>query len=83
VVDLQDPIVAENGAEGLLDIDLIEKLAEHYPDAEEEIDDKVPEPLLDELKITAYVDNDHAHDKASCGQGHQKVPSSYCMSGVG
>jgi hypothetical protein len=48
-----------------LDIDLTEKLAEHYPDAEEEINDKVPEPLLDELKITACVDSDHAHDKVS------------------
>ena len=65
VVDSREPIVVNNGAEGLLDIDLTEKLAEHYPDAKEEIDDKVPEPLLDELKITAYVDSDHAHDKVS------------------
>lgn len=65
VVDSREPIVVNNGAEGLLDIDLTEKLAEYYPKAKEEIDDKVPEPLLDELKITAYVDSDHAHDKIS------------------
>jgi hypothetical protein len=34
-----------------------------YPDACEEIDSKLPEPLGEELDITAAVlDTDHAHD---------------------
>ena len=64
-MDSRDPIVDKNGAEGSMDIDLTEKLSECYPDAKEEIDEKLPEPLLDELAITAYVDSDHAHDKAT------------------
>ena len=47
VVDSREPIIANNSTEGLLDADLIEKLAEYYPEAKEEIDNKVPEPLLD------------------------------------
>eukprot|EP00957_Ditylum_brightwellii_P113949 8687032-Ditylum_brightwellii.AAC.1 len=62
-IDLCDPIVVKNGAEGLLDIDLAGKLKDQYPEAHESVDEKVPEPLLDELSITAYVDSNHAHDK--------------------
>ena len=65
IVDSRDPIVVQNGAKGLIDIDLGEKLFEHYPNAKEEIDEKLPDPLLDELAITAYVDSNHAHDKAT------------------
>ena len=65
IIDSRDPIIVRNGAEHLLDVDLTEKLEEFYPDSKEEIDEKVPEPLLDELKITAYVDSDHAHDKVT------------------
>ena len=46
-------------------IDLTEKLSEYYPDAKEEIDEKLPEPLLDELAITAYADSNYAYDKAT------------------
>jgi hypothetical protein len=49
-----------------MDIDLNENLLECHPDAKEEIDKLLPEePLLDELAITAYVDSDHVHDKAT------------------
>jgi hypothetical protein len=33
-----------------------------YPDACEENDSKLPEPLGEELDITAILDADHAHD---------------------
>jgi hypothetical protein len=28
-----------------------------------DVDTNVPEPLIDELAITVFVDSDHAHDK--------------------
>eukprot|EP00957_Ditylum_brightwellii_P092005 7004699-Ditylum_brightwellii.AAC.1 len=62
-IDSKDHGVVKNGAEGHLEVDLSKKLKEHYPDAEEVIDDRVPAPLLDELAITACVDSDHSHDK--------------------
>ena len=64
-IDSRDPIIVENGAETQLDIDYQQKFHDQYPDAEESLDDKVPKPILDELQITAYVDSDHAHDKAT------------------
>ena len=36
-----------------------------YPDAAEELDSKLPEPLGPELDITALMDADHAHDYAT------------------
>eukprot|EP00957_Ditylum_brightwellii_P005471 418757-Ditylum_brightwellii.AAC.1 len=39
-IDLHEPIVVKNGAEGLLDINMSGKLKEHYPDACESIDEK-------------------------------------------
>eukprot|EP00957_Ditylum_brightwellii_P093387 7110858-Ditylum_brightwellii.AAC.1 len=39
------------------------KLKDQYPEAHESVDKKVPEPLLDELAITAYIDSNYAHDK--------------------
>eukprot|EP00957_Ditylum_brightwellii_P073477 5583540-Ditylum_brightwellii.AAC.1 len=36
---------------------------EFYSDAAKEIDCKVPIPLIDEIKITAFVDSDYMHDK--------------------
>lgn len=62
-VDSSDPIIMKNGAEHILDKDLAEGLKEHYPDSEEILDPKLPEPLLNELAVTVYVDSDHAHDK--------------------
>ena len=35
---------------------------EHLEDSEE-IDLRIPPPLVDELAITVFVDSDHAHDK--------------------
>ena len=65
-MDSREPIVVQNGTEGLIDIDLGEKLSEHYLDAKEKINKKLPDPLLDKLAITAYVDSDHTHDKVTC-----------------
>eukprot|EP00957_Ditylum_brightwellii_P003459 262139-Ditylum_brightwellii.AAC.1 len=62
-IDSKDPGVVKNGAEGHLAVNLSEKLKEHYPDAKEVIDDKVPKQFLNELTITAYNDSDHAHNK--------------------
>eukprot|EP00957_Ditylum_brightwellii_P070971 5393211-Ditylum_brightwellii.AAC.1 len=64
-MDSRDPIIVKNGAEGQLDVDLSAQLRDQYPEAEEEVDKNVPEPLFDELAITAYVDSDHAHDKVT------------------
>jgi hypothetical protein len=36
-----------------------------YPDAAEDIDSKLPEPLGPELEITGITDADHAHDHAT------------------
>jgi hypothetical protein len=36
-----------------------------YPDAAEDIDSKLPEPLGKELDVTCTVDADHAHDQAT------------------
>ena len=66
IVDSREPIVVQNGTEGLIDIDLGEKLSEHYLDAKEKINKKLPDPLLDKLAITAYVDSNYAHNKATC-----------------
>jgi hypothetical protein len=61
VIDSRDPIRV--GGKDALDLDFPEMFKEAYPDAAEEIDSKVPEALIDELEITAFVDSDHAHDK--------------------
>eukprot|EP00957_Ditylum_brightwellii_P159977 12177659-Ditylum_brightwellii.AAC.1 len=53
----------KNGAEGLFDIDAASKLKDQYPEVRESVDEKVPEPLFDELAITTYVNSDHAHAK--------------------
>ena len=63
VIDSRDPKIIETGAEDMLDEDLTESLKSLYPDSEEILDPASPEPLFDELKITAFVDSDHAHDK--------------------
>lgn len=64
-IDSRDPIIVKNGAESQSEIDYKDKFKDQYPDAEESLDEKVPKPLLNELQITAYVDSDHAHDKAT------------------
>ena len=47
----------------MLNLDFAKRFEEFYPDAVEEIDVKVPEPKVDELEITVFVDSDHAHDR--------------------
>ena len=61
VVDSRDPIVV--GGKDALALDFVEMFKNNYPDATEEIDSKIPAPMIDELEITAFVDSDHAHDK--------------------
>ena len=52
------------GGKDALALDFVEMFKNNYPDvAEEEIDSKVPAPMIDELDITAFVNSDHAHDK--------------------
>ena len=63
VVDSRDPIVV--GGEEERGADLRKELGEYYDEASEEIDDRLPEPLVDELAITVFVDSDHAHDKVT------------------
>ena len=63
VIDSRDPII--KGGKDALAKDYTEIFKEFYPDAAEEIDVKIPNPLVDELEITALVDLDHAHDKAT------------------
>ena len=41
--------------------DLIPDFGNQY-DMKEEIDDKLPEPLMDELDVTIFVDSNHGHD---------------------
>ena len=63
VIESCDPKPPINGAEGLMDKDLTESLKGQYPDSEKLLDLSCPEPFFEELKITAFVDSDHAHDK--------------------
>ena len=63
VVDSRDPIYI--GGEEALQIDFTEELGTDYPGACEEVDTKLPEPLVDEMAITVFVDSDHAHDKVT------------------
>ena len=60
IVDSRD-IIVEEGAEQLLK-DFRALFEEFYPDAYEEIDPNLPEPLMSEMTITVFHDSDHAHD---------------------
>jgi hypothetical protein len=58
-IDPQPPMIDH----GLLATNNPPDFTDIYPDACEEIDSKLPEPLGEELDITAAVlDTDHAHD---------------------
>ena len=63
VIDSSDPKI-EGDAEAM-DVDYTVVFKDQYPDAVEEIDEKVPEPRVDEMEIIAFVDSDHAHDKVT------------------
>ena len=63
VIDSKDPIRV--GGKDALNVDYTELFEDTYPDAAEEIDTKVPVPMIDELEITVFVDSDHAHDKTT------------------
>eukprot|EP00957_Ditylum_brightwellii_P001431 111877-Ditylum_brightwellii.AAC.1 len=63
IVDSRDPII--EGDKDVLGKDFSKTFQEFYPDAAEEIDCKIPVPMIDEIKITAFVDSDHAHDKVT------------------
>jgi hypothetical protein len=61
VVNSRDPTFLNCEAD--FEKDYVSELQEAYPDACEEVGTNVPEPLIDELAITVFVDSDHAHDK--------------------
>eukprot|EP00957_Ditylum_brightwellii_P207211 15351993-Ditylum_brightwellii.AAC.1 len=61
IVDSRDPII--KGDKNILGKDLSKTFQEFYPDTAEEIDCKIPVPMINEIEITAFVDSDHAHDK--------------------
>ena len=61
MVDLDDPKF--QGETEVLDFDYSKEFKDLYPDAHEELDARLPEPLVDEMNITVFVDSDHAHDK--------------------
>ena len=43
----------------------MEDFEEEYPEAVEDIDADLPNPLVEELAITMFVDSNHAHEKAT------------------
>ena len=61
VIDSRD--TSHVGGKDALNLDFTKMFEEVYPDSAEEIDVKFPEPKVDELEITAFVDSDHAHDR--------------------
>jgi Reverse transcriptase (RNA-dependent DNA polymerase) len=63
VIDSRDPIFID-GEEDFAK-DYVEELQNDYPDSVEEIDRNIPEPLIDEMIITTFVDSDHAHDQVT------------------
>ena len=63
IVDSRDPI--RKGGSDALKLNFTEIFKEQYPYAVEEIDAKIPPPLIGEMDITAFVDSDHAHDYVS------------------
>ena len=63
VIDSRDPIRV--GGNDALNFDFMELFKEVYPDAAEDIDTKVPVPMINELEITMFVNSDHAHDRST------------------
>ena len=62
LIDSKYPIRV--GGKDPLNLDFRIMFEDQYPDAAEDIDTKVPDPLIYELEITVFVDSDHAHDKS-------------------
>ena len=61
VVDSSDPDIF--GSEEVLNADIASAMKEYaYPDATEELDLDLPDPLIAEILTTIFVDADHAHD---------------------
>ena len=63
ITDSRDPLYFGNV--DCMDEDLSEELQKAYPEASEEVDSNVPDPRVDEMKISVFVDSDHAHDKVT------------------
>jgi hypothetical protein len=63
VIDSRDPII--HGGETDLEKDFMKELGAEYPEAHEEMDANLPEPLVPEMAITVFVDSDHAHDQVT------------------
>jgi hypothetical protein len=66
IVDSRDPIF--KGGEDAFSKNFEKELATADPEAAEEVDRKIPDPLVDEMEITEFVDSDHAHDKMTRGR---------------
>jgi hypothetical protein len=60
-VDSGDPVFVNFNDD--FEQDFVVQLGEDYPGACEEIDLRLPIPIVPELTISAFVDSDHAHDK--------------------
>ena len=63
VIDSRDPIIT--GGDLSSHSKLMEDFKEEQTEAVEEIDADIPNPLVEELAITVFLDSDHAHDKAT------------------
>jgi hypothetical protein len=46
-------------------MDYTKELGDQYPEAHKEIGKNAPNPLVEEMEITFFVDLDHAHDQAT------------------
>lgn len=63
LMDSRDPII--QGGDFQEYKNMAKKLLDEYPEAAEEIDSNLPEALVDEIPIHAFVDSDHAHAYSS------------------
>lgn len=63
IVDSCDSIHV--GGKEALEQNLVEELADLYPDLTEEVDVNLPKPLVEELEITCFDDSNHAHGQIS------------------
>ena len=56
--------------EDALSLNLQDLLKDQYPDAVEEINCKIPKPLVEVMEITALVVSDHTHDNMTHRSTH-------------
>ena len=63
MVDYRDPIL--RGGKEALGKDFTQELGALYPDSAKELDANIPTPLVEEIRITVFVDSNHGHDKVT------------------